>query len=191
MKAIWNILIGVLIGLLSAGLLLLLVSQPRGQAVTLSVPPTAAGLVVYVSGEVRESGVYTLPYGSRVRDALQAAGGPKPAAYLGSINLAAPLRDGQHIFVPVAYDTPTPTREKPSATVTPTPTSSPFININYATQEELESLPGIGAVLAKRIIAYRTKYGYFNALQDLLKVYGIKPQTLKLIEPYVTFELNP
>lgn len=191
MKAIWNILIGVLIGLLSAGLLLLLVSQPRGQAVTLSVPPTAAGLVVYVSGEVRESGVYTLPYGSRVRDALQAAGGPKPAAYLGSINLAAPLRDGQHIFVPVAYDTPTPTREKPSTTVTPTPTSSPFININYATQEELESLPGIGAVLAKRIIAYRTKYGYFNALQDLLKVYGIKPQTLKLIEPYVTFELNP
>lgn len=191
MKAIWNILIGVLIGLLSAGLLLLLVSQPRGQAVTLSVPPTAAGLVVYVSGEVRESGVYTLPYGSRVRDALQAAGGANPEAYLGSINLAAPLRDGQHIFVPVAYDTPTPTREKPSATVTPTPTSSPFININYATQEELESLPGIGAVLAKRIIAYRTKYGYFNALQDLLKVYGIKPQTLKLIEPYVTFELNP
>lgn len=191
MKAIWNILIGVLIGLLSAGLLLLLVSQPRGKAVTLSVPPTAAGLVVYVSGEVRESGVYTLPYGSRVRDALQAAGGANPEAYLGSINLAAPLRDGQHIFVPVAYDTPTPTREKPSATVTPTPTSSPFININYATQEELESLPGIGAVLAKRIIAYRTKYGYFNALQDLLKVYGIKPQTLKLIEPYVTFELNP
>lgn len=191
MKAIWNILIGVLIGLLSAGLLLLLVSQPRGQAVTLSVPPTAAGLVVYVSGEVRESGVYTLPYGSRIRDALQAAGGPNQEAYLASINLAAPLRDGQHIFVPVAYDTPTPTREKPSATVTPTPTSSPFININYANQEELESLPGIGAVLAKRIIAYRTKYGYFNSLQDLLKVYGIKPQTLKLIEPYITFDLNP
>ncbi|MCX8060944.1 MAG: ComEA family DNA-binding protein [Anaerolineales bacterium] len=191
MKPIWNILIGVVIGLLSAGLILLVASQPRGQAVTLSNPPTVSGVVVYVSGAIRESGVYTMPFGSRVQDALQAAGGALDEAYLGSLNLAAPLRDGQHIFVPAAYDTPTPTREKSSATYTPTPTSSPFININYATQEELESLPGIGAVLAKRILAYRAKYGFFNSLQDLLKVYGIKPQTLKLIEPYVTFELNP
>lgn len=191
MKAIWNILFGVLLGLLSAGLLLLLVSQPRGQAVTLSIPPTASGLVVYVSGAVLESGVYTLPHGSRIRDALQAAGGSRSEAYLGSLNLAAPLRDGQHIFVPIAYDTPTPTREKPLMTLTPTPTASPFININYASQEELESLPGIGAVLAKRIIAYRTKYGFFSSLRDLLKVYGIKPQTLQLIEPYVSFDIIP
>lgn len=191
MKAVWNILIGVLLGLLSAGLLLLVVSPPRGQAVTLSIPPTASGLVVYVSGAVQSSGVYTLPYGSRVQDALQAAGGARPEAYLGSLNLAALLRDGQHIFVPLAYDTPTPTPDKTASTLTPTPTSSPFINVNYATQEELESLPGIGAVLAKRIIAYRARYGFFYSLQDLLKVYGIKPQTLQLIEPYVSFEINP
>jgi len=191
MKAVWNILIGVLLGLLSAGLLLLIVSPPRGQAITLSIPPTASGLVVYVSGAVQSSGVYTLPYGSRVQDALQAAGGARSEAYLGSLNLAALLRDGQHIFVPLAYDTPTPTPDKTVPTLTPTPTSSPFINLNYATQEELESLPGIGAVLAKRIIAYRTRYGFFNSLQDLLKVYGIKPQTLQLIEPYVSFEINP
>lgn len=191
MKVVWNILIGVLLGLLSAGLLLLVVSPPRGQAVTLSIPPTASGLVVYVSGAVQSSGVYTLPYGSRVQDALQAAGGSRPEAYLGSLNLAALLRDGQHIFVPLAYDTPTPTPDKTASTLTPTPTSSPFINVNYATQEELESLPGIGAVLAKRIIAYRTRYGFFNSLQDLLKVYGIKPQTLQLVEPYVSFEITP
>lgn len=191
MKVVWNILIGVLLGLLSAGLLLLVVSPPRGQAVTLSIPPTASGLVVYVSGAVQSSGVYTLPYGSRVQDALQAAGGSRPGAYLGSLNLAALLRDGQHIFVPLAYDTPTPTPDKTASTLTPTPTSSPFINVNYATQEELESLPGIGAVLAKRIIAYRTRYGFFNSLQDLLKVYGIKPQTLQLVEPYVSFEITP
>ncbi|PWH14331.1 MAG: hypothetical protein DDG59_13170 [Anaerolineae bacterium] len=191
MKAVWNILIGVLLGLLSAGLLLLVVSPPRGQAVTLSAQPTAAGLVVYVSGAVHASGVYTLHYSSRVQDALQAAGGARPDAYLGSLNLAAPLRDGQHIFVPLAYDTPTPTLERAAVTLTPTPTASPFINVNYATQAELESLPGIGAVLAKRIIAYRTRYGFFNSLQDLLKVYGIKPQTLQLIEPYVSFEIIP
>lgn len=191
MKVVWNILIGVLLGLLSAGLLFLVVSPPRGQAVTLSIPPTASGLVVYVSGAVQSSGVYTLPYGSRVQDALQAAGGSRPEAYLGSLNLAALLRDGQHIFVPLAYDTPTPTPDKTASTLTPTPTSSPFINVNYATQEELESLPGIGAVLAKRIIAYRTRYGFFNSLQDLLKVYGIKPQTLQLVEPYVSFEITP
>ncbi len=191
MKATGNILLGVLLGLLAAGLLQILVSPPRGQAVTLSIPPTASGVVVYVSGAVYANGVYTLPYGSRVQDALRLAGGPRPEAYLGSLNLAAPLRDGQHIFVPVAFDTPTPTPEKPVATSTPTATSSPFININYASQEELESLPGIGPVLAKRILAYRLKYGFFSSLQDLLKVYGVKPQTLKLIEPYVTFEIIP
>lgn len=191
MKAIWNILIGVLFGLFSAALLLLLVSRPRGQAVSLSIPPTASGLVVYVSGAVSTSGVYTLPYGSRVRDAVEAAGGARSEAYLASLNLAAPLRDGQHIFVPIAYDTPTPTHEKTTAIPTPTSTSSPFINLNYASQEELESLPGIGTVLAQRIIAYRTRYGFFNSLQDLLKVYGIKPQTLQLIEPYVSWEVLP
>ncbi len=191
MKAVWNIGIGVLFGLLAAGLLLLMSSQPRGQAVTLSIPPTPAGLVVYVSGAVQHSGVYTMPYGSRVQDALLRAGGASKEAYLGSLNLAAPVRDGQHIFVPIAYDTPTPTRDKTAATLTPTPTQSPFINVNYADQQELESLPGIGAVLAKRIIAYRTRYGFFHSLQDLLKVYGIKPQTLQLIEPYVTFEIIP
>ncbi len=191
MKAVWNIGIGVLFGLLAAGLLLLISSQPRGQAVTLSIPPTPAGLVVYVSGAVQHSGVYTMPYGSRVQDALLRAGGASKEAYLGSLNLAAPIRDGQHIFVPIVYDTPTPTRDKTAATLTPTPTQSPFININYADQQELESLPGIGSVLAKRIIAYRTRYGFFHSLQDLLKVYGIKPQTLQLIEPYVTFEIIP
>jgi competence protein ComEA len=159
--------------------------------VSLTTPPTASALLVYVSGAVSSSGVYSLPYGSRVRDAVEAAGGARADAYLGNLNLAAPLRDGQHIFVPLAYDTPTPSPEKTAPVLTPTATSSPFININYASQAELESLPGIGAVLAKRILAYRTRYGFFNSLQDLLKVYGIKPQTLQLIEPYVSFEILP
>lgn len=191
MKAGWQILSGVLFGLLAAALLLLTVSRPRGQAVSLTTPPTASALLVYVSGAVSSSGVYSLPYGSRVRDAVEAAGGARADAYLGNLNLAAPLRDGQHIFVPLAYDTPTPLPEKTAPVLTPTATSSPFININYASQAELESLPGIGAVLAKRILAYRTRYGFFNSLQDLLKVYGIKPQTLQLIEPYVSFEILP
>ncbi len=191
MKAALHIVIGVLFGLLSAGLVLLLTSQPRGHAITLTAHPTPAGLVVYVSGAVQASGVYTMPYGSRVQDAIRAAGGARTEAYLASLNLAAPLRDGQHIFVPNTFATPTPTPDKTAFTYTPTPTQSPFINVNYATQEELESLPGIGAVLAKRIIAYRTRNGFFHSLQDLLKVYGIKPQTLQLIEPYVSFEIIP
>lgn len=185
MKSWWTIPLGVFIGLLTAGGLLVSLSRPRGEAVQLAALPTPVGLIVHVSGAVEHGGVYTLPVGSRVNDAILAAGGLKADAFPDSLNLAAPLKDGQHIYVPWSFTTPTATN---SPGVTATATKSPFININTASQAELESLPGIGAVLAQRIIAYRTRYGPFQSLQDLLKVYGIKPNTLQLIEPYVTFE---
>ncbi len=185
MKPWWSIPIGVLLGLIIAGILIYSTSPSRGKAVELHIPPTAAGMTVHIAGAVNHSGVYTLPIGSRVNDAITLAGGAKDEAYLDSLNLAAAVKDGQHIFVPWSYTTPTATK---SPKITPTASKSPFININFATQAELESLPGIGAVLSQRIIAYRTRYGAFKTLQDLLKVYGIKPATLQLIEPYVVVE---
>ncbi|MGB9674146.1 MAG: helix-hairpin-helix domain-containing protein [Anaerolineales bacterium] len=185
MKAWWSIPLGILIGLILSGFLFYAISPPRGQAVELHTPPTATGLTVYVSGAVNQAGMYTLPIGSRINDALHLAGGARQDAYLENVNLAAAVKDGQHIFIPWSYTTPTATK---SPNITPTATKSPFININTANQAELESLPGIGAVLSQRIIAYRTRYGAFKTLQDLLKVYGIKPATIQLIEPYVIVE---
>lgn len=185
MKPWWSIPLGILIGLILSGFLIYSTSPPRGKPIELHPPPTAAGLTVHVSGAVNHTGIYTLPLGSRVNDAIILAGGAKSDAYLDSLNLAAAVKDGQHIFVPWSYTTPTGTK---SPNLTPTFTKSPFININTADQTELESLPGIGAVLSQRIIAYRTRYGPFKTLQDLLKVYGIKPATLQLIEPYVVVE---
>lgn len=184
-KSWWTIPLGVLLGLLAAGWLFLTISRPRGEAVQLLPVSTPKGLVVHVSGAVEHSGVYTLPVGSRINDAIFAAGGLKDGAFPDSLNMAAPIKDGQHVYVPWSLITPTATT---SPLATATATKSPFINVNRATQAELESLPGIGAVLAQRIIAYRTRYGAFTSLQDLLKVYGIKPDTLRLIEPYVSFE---
>jgi competence protein ComEA len=185
MKPWWSIPLGILIGLILSGFLIYSTSPPRGKAIELHSPPTAAGVTVHVSGAVNHSGIYTLPIGSRVNDAIQLAGGAKADAYLDNLNLAAAVKDGQNIFVPWSYTTPTATK---SPNITPTATKSPFININTASQAELESLPGIGAVLSQRIIAYRIRYGPFKTLQDLLKVYGIKPATLQLIEPYVVVE---
>jgi hypothetical protein len=94
MKTWWAILIGVIGGLLGAGLLLLMNSNPRGEVVTLAPPPTPLPLVVDVSGAVNAPGVYELTSGSRVEDAIAAAGGLTEDAQADNMNLAAPLADG-------------------------------------------------------------------------------------------------
>ncbi len=183
--------IGVLVGVLLAGVALWIASPPRGEPITLLPPPptpTQAPLVVDVVGAVRHPGVYTLPRGSRVRDAVAAAGGFLPAAVPEAVNLAAMLQDGVRIFVPAAH-TPTPVVQVP--TVVPLTTAGPEdavsrININTATAEELEALPRIGPTLAQRIIAYREAHGPFRKVDDLLNVKGIGPTLLETLRPHVT-----
>jgi competence protein ComEA len=123
----WKIVFGVLCGLLAGGLILLVSSQPRGEAVRLEALPSPAPLLVHVAGEVANPGVYSLADGSRVQDAIQAAGGASAKADVQAINLAEMLEDGNWVTVPAQAPTETPTSittGEPAETATPpaTPT---------------------------------------------------------------------
>jgi competence protein ComEA len=171
---------GLLIGLLAAGLLWLLIAEPRGQPVTLRAPPTPGPIRVHVSGEVAHPGVYALGRDSIVQAAIHAAGGPTAAAELTQINLAAKLHDGQQVFVPPANQKPGQVVELSEAPVLNAgPTSPGRININRAGASELELLPGIGPSLAAKIIEYREANGPFQTPQDLVDVAGIGPAKLE------------
>lgn len=179
-------LAGVLTGLLAAGLVLLLTAPPRGRPVELKPPPTLGPLRVHVAGAVRQPGVYELPAGAIVLDAVEAAGGASPQARLDSINLAEPLQDGMRVFVPgleaslaSVQEAPAPERAEPA-----TEALGP-IDPNTATAAELERLPGIGPVLAQNIIDYREAHGPFTRAEDLLKVPGIGEAWLEQIRPYL------
>ena len=152
-------------------------------AVQPAVSPTSspAMLIVDVAGAVRTPGVYEFAEGERVVDAIERAGGPRPKADLSLLNLAAPLVDGTQILVP---------KIGPAVTGVPGETApgsaTGLININTASATELETLSGIGEVLAATIVEYRTQNGPFASVDDLLDVSGIGPATLEEIRDQVT-----
>ena len=154
--------------------------------------PTAAPtgeVVVHVAGRVRHPGVVELPAGSRVVDAIRAAGGARRGAHLGMLNLARLLVDGEQIAVGVRGASPAP--PVPGATtaaVVPGATSSPtaLVNINTASQAELEELPGVGPVTATSIIEWRTENGGFSTVDELVEVSGIGEITLAELRDLVT-----
>jgi competence protein ComEA len=184
--------IGVLCGLLGTGIILIASSPPRGDAIRLLPPPTPASLVVHVVGGVTQPGVYSLPAGSRVRDAIQAAGGLSLQADTQAINLAALLVDGERVLVPL-LPTPTPSPLPGSAPPTsapqanaPTPDAAHPVNINTAGQIELESLPGIGPKIAEKIITYRIANGPFSNIEEIQDVPGIGPKTFEDLKELIT-----
>ncbi|RBQ14807.1 ComEA family DNA-binding protein [Spongiactinospora rosea] len=138
--------------------------------------PAAAEVTVHVAGKVRRPGVFTLPDGSRVEDAVAAAGGPKRGVATDSINLARRLMDGEQIIVggpPVAH---APAQvPAPDAPGVPRESGLPgaLIDLNTATVEQLDVLPGVGEVLARRIVDYRTANGGFRTVDQLQEVSGI------------------
>lgn len=164
-------------------------SLPRPVAVqagaTAPVPgptPTVAAVYVHVAGWVEDPGVYELRSGQRVVDAIDLAGGPKKGADLDALNLAAVLVDGQQILVPRrGNDGSAPL----GATAGPGAPGMK-ININSATPEELETLPGIGPVLAAAIIDHREENGPFTAVDELEDVSGIGPVTMEDVRDLVT-----
>ena len=172
MKTFLNITYGVLIGILAAGLIWLAASSPHGAPVALLPTITPGELTVYVSGAVLTPGVYRLPAGSRVDDAIKAAGGFAVGAEQGNINLATPLADGQQIDVP--------------GIVSSSHVNAGRVNINTATAEELDALPGIGPTTAQAIVDYRLQNGNFQTIQDIQKVPGIGPATYDGIQDYIT-----
>jgi len=142
-------------------------TAPLPAARTRALP--VAELTVHVTGKVRRPGVITLPDGSRVTDALQAAGGIRGTAVAGSLNLARRLVDGEQIVV----GSSAPPAAVASAPTDPAGTATAVIDLNTATPEQLEGLPGVGEVLARRIAEYRAAHGGFRAVEQLREVSGI------------------
>jgi competence protein ComEA len=148
---------------------------------TPSRAPLAPVLIVDVAGWVRHPGVYRFHQGDRVIDAIKEAGGARRGADLTSINLAAPLVDGQQILVGRRGS---PVESGPAGS--PTGGAPAKVSINSATSDQLDALPGIGPVLAQRIIDYRTAHGPFQSIEDLDNVSGIGPAILSNIRSLVT-----
>ena len=173
---------GILIGLLASGIILLLISEPRGRPVALLPRPSPQPVPVHVSGAVAHPGVVLVPPGSIVKDAIGAAGGALPGAALDRVNLASAVQPGDQVFVP---GPPSPTVPAASGTIPAALPQAGTLAVNEASARELEALPGIGPVLAANIISYREAHGPFGRVEDLLRVPGIGPAKLEQIREYV------
>lgn len=143
-----------------------------------------AVVVVDVAGKVRRPGIATLPLGSRVVDALEAAGGARRGVDLTGLNLARVLVDGEQIVVgiPPAGGVAAPAASAPGAAAG----AGLLVNVNTASQGELEELPGVGPVTATAILQWRADNGPFTAVDELMEVSGIGEATLAEIAPFVT-----
>ncbi len=134
--------------------------------------PTGGPVVVDVAGDVLEPGVRTLPPGSRVADAIEAAGGPAPGAETEGINRARILTDGEHIRVGGPDEAGVSVSAGGAGSVAGVAADG-LIRLNVATAQELEALPGVGPVLAGSIVSYREQHGHFTSVDQLLSVSGI------------------
>lgn len=135
--------------------------------------PLASGgeLIIDIEGKVRHPGIVRVPKGSRVIDALEAAGGALPGAQTAGLNLARVLTDGEQILVGV----PPPAGSPPTTAAAGSVPTGP-LDLNTATLDQLEELPGVGPVLAQRILDYRLKQGRFTSVDELREVSGIGDQ---------------
>lgn len=202
MKRWLNLIAGVLIGLLAAGAVLLIAQPERGVPITLAPAPTPTGtkvpqptatpapIEVLIKGQVASPGIYLLGKESRLMDLIELAGGLTNQADVNRINDVFLLRDGDYFYIP-SND------EKIPETARNAPDNSPLgqgslydfpLDINTASQEALETLPGIGPSKAADIIAYRDQAGSFVTIEDLLNVPGIGPTTLDSIREYLIIE---
>lgn len=173
-------------------------TDPTGQPTVLgdrtAVPSAAAPVIkVHVLGRVRDPGVHELPEGSRIEDALAAAGGVTGVGELGDLNLAQPLIDGQQIFVARSgkrTEVREPGTDSDAGDTSRAPPgdapTTEVVNLNTADQEELDQLPGVGPVTAAKILSWRETHGRFSSVAELQEVDGIGPKTFAELEPLVT-----
>ena len=149
------------------------------------IPPrVAVKIVVDVAGKVLHPGIYRLPQGSRAIDAIKAAGKQLKGVSLTDINLAEILSDGQQIIVGAPVISPTSSKSKKTGASKGKITTG-TININTATVAQFEQLPGVGAVMAARIFAYRTSHGAFAIVDDLTKVSGMGKSKFANLKSFV------
>jgi competence protein ComEA len=155
---------------------------PQGQSVTTTLAPTE--FVVHVAGAVAQPGVYRVPSGARVIDAVARAGGLAADAQPDAVNLAAPVADGERVYVPHLGETLPLAAVGAPATGAITPAGP--VNLNNASPEELDQLPGVGPATAAAIIAHRDQHGPFGSVDDLADVRGIGPAKLEALRGLVT-----
>lgn len=163
-------------------------SKPRPTKVAIetdAVEPSSGGrrIYVHVGGAVRSPGLYQLPEGARVDDAVQAAGGVLEDADLDALNLAARVKDGDKVLVPSrdgAGEAPAGGGGAAGGM------AGGLVNLNTATLADLETLPGIGPALAQRIIDFRQSNGGFRTVEDLLEVPGIGAKKFEELKDHVT-----
>ena len=139
------------------------------------LPRADEPLVVHVSGAVVEPGLVSLPAGSRVADAILAAGGASSDAVLSGINLAAPVTNGQRVVIPSRVDSSDHGGGSAGG----------LVALNHASATEIEALPGVGPVLAQRIFDHRERHGPFESVEDLLDVSGIGEAKLAALRDFV------
>jgi competence protein ComEA len=157
------------------------------------LPTPTVVVYVHIDGAVQSPGVYALPGGARVFEAIEAAGGRSEDADLRELNLAARVADGQKLVIPPKVD-PTQAAEAPAAASSSAASSGPAnaasarINLNTASQRILETLPGVGPVTAGRIIEYRQANGPFTRVEQLREARLVNAATFERIRSLVTAE---
>ena len=155
-------------------------------AASTSASASTGSVTVDVTGKVRHPGIVVLDAGARVVDALDAAGGARPGVDLSGLNLARLLVDGEQVVVGVPPPPGVAAGAAAGATPSPGAPGAPLVNLNTASQSELEALPEVGPVTAQAILAWRDEHGGFTAVDELLEVDGIGDATLGQVAPYVT-----
>jgi competence protein ComEA len=155
------------------------------EAGTSRAPAPSPKLVVYVVGAVHRPGLYRVPTGSRVADAVSHAGGFTRRADPAGVNLAAPVADGEQLVVPARL--PVAVAAAQGAPVDGVGSAAPAgpVQLSVATAEQLDSLPGIGPVTAERIVEYRTAHGAFRSVDELDEVPGIGPSRVEQLRGLV------
>ena len=163
-------------------------SRPDGRSAVRIARPAPQAAVVHVAGAVRNPGVYRLPAGARVQDAVERAGGARRGGDVNAINLAAKVVDGQQVVVPSRAGggaAAAPAASGAGGASTAGAASGPPISLNSATADQLDTLDGIGPATAAKIIAWRTQHGGFRSVADLGQVPGIGPKKLAAIKDQV------
>ncbi|MBA2277089.1 MAG: ComEA family DNA-binding protein [Chloroflexia bacterium] len=192
MPRLQRVVLALVLGLLVTASVVLLFNR-RDTPSFVIVPSTVeATIAVQIGGAVATPGVVNLPAGARMIDAIDAAGGLSAAADVSQLNLAARLADAQRLDIPRLTPSPEATRVSSSTPTDPstelTDPGDTRINVNTAEVVELETLPGIGPVLAARIIAYRGEHGPFQTVDDLDAVQGISATMVEELRPLVTVD---
>ncbi|HQX63065.1 MAG TPA: ComEA family DNA-binding protein [Thermomicrobiales bacterium] len=180
-------MIGVALGAVVVALMTTVLRARSTPTVVLNVveAPDPSTIRVYVGGKVVAPGIYTLDRGSRIAEAIQAAGGEAKGGDTSSLPMAAVVQDGDQVVVPEIRPTPKAAESRGTPAPGTTREAGP-IDLNHAVATELDALPGIGPTLAARIVEYRDTNGPFTSIDQLAEIRGISERMVEILRPLIT-----